>query len=94
MHRPKGLAAIGALAAAVSAIAAGPAEAAHGGNNGTAKVCQRGGWTTLGSHTGAPFTNQGDCVNDGAQGLAAQPNPLDPQTACLSILAPQLQQRR
>lgn len=41
--------------------------------------------TTLGSHTGASFKNQGDCVNDGAQGLAAQPGPLDPQTVCLSI---------
>jgi hypothetical protein len=28
---------------------------------------------------------KGDCVNDGAQGLAAQPGPLDPQTVCLSI---------
>jgi hypothetical protein len=85
MQRLKGFADVGAVAAAVSAIAARPAEAAQGGDNGRAKVCQHAGWTALGSNAGASFSNQADCVNDGAQGLAAQPGPLDPQTACLSI---------
>jgi hypothetical protein len=35
--------------------------------------------------TGEPFENQGDCVNDGAQGLGVQPGPADPQRACLSL---------
>jgi hypothetical protein len=60
MHRLRCLVVIGALAVAVSAVAAGHAVAAKGGNNDTAKQCQHGGW--MGS-----FKNQGDCVNDGAQ---------------------------
>jgi hypothetical protein len=66
------------LAVAVCVVAAGPAVAAKGGNNDTAKACQHGGWKTLGSRTGDPFANQGDCVNDGAQGSA----PFAGQNAC------------
>jgi len=62
MHRLRCLVVIGALAVAVSAVAAGPAVAAKGGNNDIAKACQHGGWQGLGA-----FANQGDCVNDGAQ---------------------------
>jgi hypothetical protein len=56
------------LAVAVSAVAAGPAAAAKGGNNDTAKVCQKGTWKTLVPDTGGTFANQGDRVNDGGQG--------------------------
>ncbi len=81
MCRLKCLVVIGALTIAVSAVAAGPAAAAKGGNNDTAKQCQKGGWKTLASPTGEPFKNQGDCVNDGAQGLGAEP-PSAGETAC------------
>ena len=68
MHRSGCLVVIGALALAVSGVAAGPAVAAKGGNNDTAKVCQKGGWKSLVPDTDGTFANQGDCVNDGAQG--------------------------
>ena len=70
MVRLKGLVVIGALAVAVSVVAAGPAAAAKGGNSVAAKICQKGGWRTLVPVTGDAdaFANQGDCVNDGAQG--------------------------
>jgi hypothetical protein len=58
---------LGALAVLVSAIAAGPATAAKGGNNDTAKACQHGGWKARVPDAGGTFANQGDCVNDGAQ---------------------------
>ena len=77
MHRLRGLFVIGALAVVVGAVAAGPAAAAKGGNNDTAKLCQKGGWNTLVSHSGDSFANVGDCVNDGAHGLGVQPAPLD-----------------
>ena len=73
MRRLKCSLVMGALTVAVSAVAAGPAAAAKGGNNDTAKQCQRGGWKTLVSQTGEPFKNQGDCVNDGARGVDAVP---------------------
>jgi hypothetical protein len=63
MHRLRCLLVIGAVAAVVSVVAAGPAVAAKGGNNDTAKACQHGGWKAFGTL----FANQGDCVNDGAQ---------------------------
>ena len=75
MRRLRSLVLIGALALAVGAVAAGPAAAAKGGNNDTAKRCQKGGWKSLTAQTGAPFANQGDCVNDGAHGLGAVPPP-------------------
>jgi Ca2+-binding RTX toxin-like protein len=63
MHRLWCLVVIGALAVAVSVVGAGPAVAAKGGNNDAANVCQHGGWKAL-----RTFANQGDCINDGAQG--------------------------
>ena len=84
MRRLKCLLVIGALTVAVSAVAAGPAAAAKGGNNDTAKQCQRGGWKTLVSQTGEPFKNQGDCVNDGARGVDAVP-PSAGATACKNL---------
>jgi hypothetical protein len=68
MDRLKVLLVAAAVAVAVSVVAAGPAFAAKGGNNDTAKVCQQGGWKTLVPDAGGTFANQGDCVNDGAQG--------------------------
>ena len=85
MHRLTGLVVIGALAVVVGAVAAGPAAAAKGGNNDTAKLCQKGGWNTLVSHSGDSFANVGDCVNDGAHGLGVQPAPLDPLTVCEAL---------
>ena len=76
MERLKVVLVAAILAVAVSVVAAGVA--AKGGNNDTAKACQHGGWKTLGSRTGDPFANQGDCVNDGAQGSA----PFAGQAAC------------
>jgi hypothetical protein len=84
MRRLKCLMVIGTLTVAVSAVAAGPAAAAKGGNNDTAKQCQKGGWRTLASQTGEPFANQGDCVNDGAHGLGAVP-PSAGETACANL---------
>ena len=71
MDRLRFLLLAGVLAVAVSVVVAGPAAAAKGGNNDTAKACQHGGWKPLGSRTGDPFANQGDCVNDGAQAGSA-----------------------
>ena len=84
MRRLKWLVVIGALAVAVSAVAAGSAAGAKGGNKDTAKQCQKGGWKTLVSQTGQPFKNQGDCVNDGAHGLGAVP-PSAGATACAKL---------
>ena len=47
MHRLGCVVVIGALAVAVSVVGAGPAVAAKGGNNDTAKLCQKGGWKAL-----------------------------------------------
>jgi hypothetical protein len=55
----------------VSVVAAGPAAAAKGGNNDTAKACQHGGWKTQVPAAGGTYANQGDCVNDGAQASSA-----------------------
>ena len=81
MHRLRGLVVIGALAVVVSVVAAGPAAAAKGGNNDTAKACQKGGWKTLVPDADGTFANQGDCVNDGAQGRA----PFAGQAACAQV---------
>jgi hypothetical protein len=61
---------IGALTVAVCLVAAGPAAAAKGGNSDSAKLCQKGTWKMLVPDAGGTFVNQGDCVNDGAQGNA------------------------
>jgi hypothetical protein len=83
MGRVRGVFVAGVLAVAVSVIGAGPAVAAKGGNNDTAKQCQKGGWKTLVSETGDPFVGQGDCVNDGAQGLGVVT--LEGEAACEQI---------
>jgi hypothetical protein len=84
MHRLRCLVVFGALAVAVSVVGAGPAFAAKGGNNDTAKLCQKGAWKTLVPDTGDTFANQGDCVNDGAHGLGAVP-PSAGETACANL---------
>ena len=76
MVRAKVMLLAAALAIAASVVAAGPAVAAKGGNA-TAQACQKGGWT-LGT-----FANQGDCVNDGAQG--SPPVAVAGQSACQQI---------
>jgi hypothetical protein len=83
MERLRCLLVAGALAAAVGVVAAGPAGAAKGGNNDTAKACQHGGWTGLLPDAGGVFANQGDCVNDGAQG--SPPLGSAGQSACQQI---------
>jgi hypothetical protein len=84
MRRLKWLVVIGALTVAVTVVAAGSAAGAKGGNNDTAKPCQKGVWKTLVSQTGEPFKNQGDCVNDGARGLGSVP-PSAGATACANL---------
>jgi hypothetical protein len=87
MHRLTGLVISGAVAVAVvGVVAASPAAATQGGNSDNAHACQHGGWKTLVSQTAKPFKNQGDCVNDGAQGLGVEPGPPPtPEQACLSL---------
>ena len=61
----------GAVAVAVSAVAAGPAVAAKGGNSDNAHACQQGGHENrFEAETGNPFKNAGDCASHGAQGGA------------------------
>ena len=80
MRRLKCLVVIGALTIAVSAVAAGPAAAAKGGNNDTAKQCQKGGWKTLASPTGEPFKNQATASTTGPRALApSRPPPVRPR---------------
>jgi hypothetical protein len=83
MHRLWCLVVVGVLAVAVSVVGAGPAFAAKGGNNDTAKACQKGGWMKLVHVEGGALANQGDCVNDGAQG--SPPVGVAGQGACQQI---------
>src|SRR4051794_31382953 len=83
MGRVKSGLVAGAGAVAVSVVAGGPALAAKGGNNDTAKVCKKGGGKTLLPDAGGAFANQGDCVNDGAQG--SPPFGTAGKTACNAI---------
>ena len=58
-----------ALAVAVTAVAAGPAVAAKGGNSDNAHACQQGGHQNrFEAETGRPFKNAGDCVSHAAKG--------------------------
>ena len=60
---------VGALAVMVSAVAAGPALAAKGGNSDNAHACQQGGHAhRFEAETGRPFKNAGDCASHGAKG--------------------------
>jgi hypothetical protein len=69
MHRCRCVVVIGALAVAVSGVAAGPAVAAKGGNSDNAHACQQGGHENrFEAETGHPFKNAGDCASHGAQG--------------------------
>ena len=72
MHRLRCLVVIGAVAVAVavSAVAAGPAVAAKGGNSETAHACQQGGHQTLvaAESPQVAFKNAGDCTSHGALG--------------------------
>jgi hypothetical protein len=69
MHRLRCSVVIGAFAAAVSVLAAGPALAAKGGNSDNAHACQQGGSGGLvAAESGLPFKNAGDCASHGAQG--------------------------
>jgi hypothetical protein len=57
-------------AVAVSAVAAGPAVAAKGGNSDNAHACQQGGHQTLvaAEQPQVAFKNAGECASHGAQG--------------------------
>ena len=70
MHRLRCLVVIGALAVAVSAVGAGPAFAAKGGNSDNAHACQQGGHETLVAAEDplTPFKNSGDCASHGGKG--------------------------
>jgi hypothetical protein len=68
MQRLKWFVLVVVLALVLGVVEAAPAAAAKGANNAGAKACQRGGWQALVARTGEAFKNQGDCVNDGAQG--------------------------
>ena len=71
MGRVRGVVAAGVLAVAVSAVAAGPAVAAKGGNSDNAHACQQGGHENrFEAETGNPFKNAGDCASHGAKGGA------------------------
>ena len=65
----RGVLVAGALAVAVSAVVAGPAVAARGGNSDSAHACQQGGHENrFEAETGRPFKNAGDCVSHAAKG--------------------------
>ena len=69
MRRLWCLVVIGVLAVAVSVVGAGPAAGAKGGNSNNAHACQQGGFANrFDAETGRPFTNAGDCANNGAKG--------------------------
>jgi hypothetical protein len=69
MGRMRGVLVAGAVAVAISVVAAGPAVAAKGGNSDTAHACQQGGHEHMfEAETGRPFKNPGDCVSHAAMG--------------------------
>jgi len=71
MRRLTWLVVTGALAVALSTVAAGPAGAAKGGNSDNAHACQQGGHENrFEAETGNPFKNAGDCASHGAKGGA------------------------
>ena len=49
------------------------ASAGNGGNSANAKLCQKGGWTSLLRSDGSSFADQGECVSYGAQGNTPLP---------------------
>jgi hypothetical protein len=48
---------------------------AGGGNSAKAQMCQKGGWRSLVTSTGATFKNAGACVSHGAKGGDLGPKP-------------------
>jgi hypothetical protein len=71
MGRVRGVLVASVVAVAVSAVPAGPAVAAKGGNSDNAHACQQGGHENrFEAETGNPFTNAGDCASHTAQGGA------------------------
>ena len=70
MGRVKCVLVAGAVTLAVSALAACPAVAAKGGNNGNAHACQQGGGAGLLDENEFAFKNAGDCASQGAKGSA------------------------
>ena len=71
MRRLTWLVVTGALAVALSTVAAGPAGAAKGGNSDNAHACQQGGHENrFEAETGNPFKNAGACASHGAKGGA------------------------
>jgi hypothetical protein len=68
MHCLRCLVVTGAVAVAVSVIAAGPAAAAKGGNNDNAHACQQGGHAGMFDESELPFKNAGGCASHGAIG--------------------------
>lgn len=87
MRRLISVIAVAVLTVALGVLSVGPEAAANDSNRDAAKRCQQGGWQTLVSDTGTPFTNQGDCVSTGAHGgLGVTPDPIDvAQQACSSL---------
>jgi hypothetical protein len=64
---------------AVLALAVGLATAtAGGGNSANAKSCQKDGWTTLVTSTGATFSNEDECTGYGARGGVFYPKSAAP----------------
>jgi hypothetical protein len=61
------LACCAALALTVG-VATATAGNGKGGNSANAKLCQKGGWTTLYRSDGTTFANQDECVSYGANG--------------------------
>jgi hypothetical protein len=61
------LACCAALALTVG-VATATAGNGKGGNSPNAKLCQKGGWTTLYRSDGTTFANQDECVSYGANG--------------------------
>ena len=62
------------MACAAIALTAGIATAtAGGGNSPSAKKCQKDGWQTLVTSTGAAFTSEEQCTSYGARGGAYYP---------------------
>lgn len=75
------------IATFAAALLAAPAHAApHGGaNNTNAKLCQKGGWQSLYTSTGASFASQDACSSYAAQGGQLLTAP--PTVATLTITA-------
>src|SRR6186997_783360 len=64
------------LAVAVAlCVGVATATAAGGGNSANAKLCQKGGWQTLGTSTGQGFANESACVSYAAKGGTLTPLP-------------------